>query len=241
MKTSDFYYDLPEELIAQDPLEDRSASRLMVLNRETGEIRHEHFMQVINHLTDKDCLVLNDTKVIPARLYGTKRDTGALIEVLLLVRRKNNVWETLVRPGKKCRVGTELVFGHEGLLTGTVLDVTEDGNRFIQFHYDGIFEEILDQLGEMPLPPYIKHKLKDKTRYNTVYAKNDGSAAAPTAGLHFTRELLQEIQEKGVKIVPLSAFYHCKGDEEENVWVLNYSCEKEEALRKGVEILSNLV
>ena len=200
MKTSDFYYDLPEELIAQDPLEDRSASRLMVLNRETGEIRHEHFVQVINHLTEKDCLVINDTKVIPARLYGTKRDTGALIEVLLLVRRKNNVWETLVRPGKKCRVGTELVFGHEGLLTGTVLDVTEDGNRFIQFHYDGIFEEILDQLGEMPLPPYIKHKLKDKTRYNTVYAKNDGSAAAPTAGLHFTRELLQEIQEKGVKI-----------------------------------------
>ena len=177
MKTSDFYYDLPEELIAQDPLEDRSSSRLMILDRETGEIRHEHFMQVIDHLTDRDCLVLNDTKVIPARLYGTKKDTGALIEVLLLV-----------------------VFGHEGLLTGTVLDVTEDGNRFIQFHYNGIFEEILDQLGEMPLPPYIKHKLKDKTRYNTVYAKNDGSAAAPTAGLHFTRELLQEIQEKGVKI-----------------------------------------
>ena len=200
MKTSDFYYDLPEELIAQDPLEDRSSSRLMILDRETGEIRHEHFKQVIDRLTDRDCLVLNDTKVIPARLYGTKKDTGALIEVLLLVRRKDNVWETLVRPGKKCRVGTELVFGHEGLLTGTVLDVTEDGNRFIQFHYNGIFEEILDQLGEMPLPPYIKHKLKDKTRYNTVYAKNDGSAAAPTAGLHFTRELLQEIQEKGVKI-----------------------------------------
>ncbi|MCC6095379.1 MAG: tRNA preQ1(34) S-adenosylmethionine ribosyltransferase-isomerase QueA [Eubacterium sp.] len=200
MKTSDFYYDLPQELIAQDPLEDRSASRLMYLNRETGEVQHEHFTQVIDHLTDKDCLVINDTKVIPARLYGTKKDTGAVIEVLLLTRKKDNIWETLVRPGKKCKIGTELVFGHEGILTGTVVDVTEDGNRFIQFHYDGIFEEILDRLGEMPLPPYIKHKLKDRSRYNTVYAKNDGSAAAPTAGLHFTKELLQQIQDKGVKI-----------------------------------------
>ncbi|MGN0363791.1 MAG: tRNA preQ1(34) S-adenosylmethionine ribosyltransferase-isomerase QueA [Bilifractor sp.] len=200
MKTSDFYYDLPQELIAQDPLEDRSASRLMYLNRETGEVQHEHFTQVLDHLTDQDCLVINDTKVIPARLYGTKKDTGALIEVLLLTRKKDNIWETLVRPGRKCKVGTELVFGHEGILTGTVVDVTEDGNRFIQFHYNGIFEEILDQLGEMPLPPYIKHKLKDRTRYNTVYAKNDGSAAAPTAGLHFTKELLQQIQDKGVRI-----------------------------------------
>ena len=163
-------------------------------------MRHEHFTQVIDHLTDKDCLVINDTKVIPARLYGTKKDTGAVIEVLLLTRKKDNIWETLVKPGRKCKVGTELVFGHEGILTGTVVDVTEDGNRFIQFHYEGIFEEILDKLGEMPLPPYIKHKLKDRTRYNTVYAKNDGSAAAPTAGLHFTKELLQQIRDKGVKI-----------------------------------------
>ena len=200
MKTSDFYYDLPQELIAQDPLEDRSSSRLMCLDRKTGEVRHEHFTQVIDHLTDKDCLVINDTKVIPARLYGTKKDTGALIEVLLLTRKKDNIWETLVKPGRKCKVGTELVFGHEGILTGTVVDVTEDGHRFIQFHYEGIFEEILDRLGEMPLPPYIKHKLKDRSRYNTVYAKNDGSAAAPTAGLHFTKELLQQIQDKGVKI-----------------------------------------
>jgi len=200
MKTSDFYYDLPQELIAQDPLEDRSSSRLMCLDRKTGEVRHEHFTQVIDHLTDKDCLVINDTKVIPARLYGTKKDTGALIEVLLLTRKKDNIWETLVKPGRKCKVGTELVFGHEGILTGTVVDVTEDGNRFIQFHYEGIFEEILDRLGEMPLPPYIKHKLTDRSRYNTVYAKNDGSAAAPTAGLHFTKELLQQIQDKGVKI-----------------------------------------
>ena len=200
MKTSDFYYDLPQELIAQDPLEDRSSSRLMCLDRKTGEVRHEHFTQVIDHLTDKDCLVINDTKVIPARLYGTKKDTCALIEVLLLTRKKDNIWETLVKPGRKCKVGTELVFGHEGILTGTVVDVTEDGNRFIQFHYEGIFEEILDRLGEMPLPPYIKHKLKDRSRYNTVYAKNDGSAAAPTAGLHFTKELLQQIQDKGVKI-----------------------------------------
>lgn len=200
MKTSDFYYDLPKELIAQDPLEDRSASRLMYLNRETGEIRHEHFTQVIDHLTDRDCLVINDTKVIPARLYGIKKDTGAAIEVLLLTRKKNNVWETLVRPGKKCKIGTEIVFGDGSLLTAKVVDIVEDGNRLIQFYYDGIWEEILDQLGEMPLPPYIHHELKDKTRYNTVYAKNDGSAAAPTAGLHFTRELLDQIQAKGVKI-----------------------------------------
>ena len=200
MKTSDFYYDLPQELIAQDPLEDRSSSRLMCLDRKTGEVRHEHFTQVIDHLTDKDCLVINDTKVIPARLYGTKKDTGALIEVLLLTRKKDNIWETLVKPGRKCKVGTELVFGHEGILTGTVVDVTEDGNRFIQFHYEGIFEEVLDKLGEMPLPPYITHKLKDKNRYQTVYAKYEGSAAAPTAGLHFTKELLQQIQDKGVKI-----------------------------------------
>ncbi len=200
MKTSDFNYDLPVELIAQDPLEDRSASRMMYMDKETGELRDEIFTDVIDHLQEGDCLVLNDTRVIPARLYGTKKDTGALIEVLLLTRKQNDVWETLVRPGKKCKIGTEIVFGEEGLLTGKVIDVTEDGNRFIQFSYEGIFEEILDRLGEMPLPPYIKHKLQDKTMYNTVYAKNDGSAAAPTAGLHFTKELLEKISAKGVKI-----------------------------------------
>lgn len=199
MKTSDFYYDLPKELIAQDPLEDRAASRLMVLDRKTGEVQHKHFWQVGDYLDPGDTLVINDTKVIPARLYGVKKDTGAVIEVLLLTRKKDSTWETLVRPGKKCKLGTEIVFG-DGVMTGTVVDITEDGNRFIQFHYDGIFEEILDQLGEMPLPPYIKHKLKDKSMYNTVYAKHDGSAAAPTAGLHFTEELLQQIQEKGVNI-----------------------------------------
>lgn len=200
MKTSDFNYDLPVELIAQDPLEDRSASRMMYMDKETGELRDEIFTDVIDHLQEGDCLVLNDTRVIPARLYGTKKDTGALIEVLLLTRKQNDVWETLVRPGKKCKIGTEIVFGEEGLLTGKVIDVTEEGNRFIQFSYEGIFEEILDRLGEMPLPPYIKHKLQDKTMYNTVYAKNDGSAAAPTAGLHFTKELLEKISAKGVKI-----------------------------------------
>jgi len=199
MKTSDFYYDLPEELIAQDPLEDRSASRLLVMNRQTGAYTHEHFRQVIDHLTDKDVLVVNDTKVIPARLYGTRVGTGALIEILLLKRRQDNIWETLVRPGKKCRIGCEIEFG-DGLLKGTVVDIIDEGNRLIKFEYEGIFEEILDKLGEMPLPPYITHKLKDRNRYQTVYAKNEGSAAAPTAGLHFTKELLQQIRDKGVKI-----------------------------------------
>lgn len=200
LSTKDFYYDLPRELIAQDPLEDRSSSRLMVLDKETGELEHRHFYNIKEYLRPGDCLVINNTKVIPARLYGVKEETGALIEVLLLVRRKDNIWETLVKPGKKCRIGTVLHFGDQGLLKGTVVDIGEDGNRFIQFEYEGIFEEILDKLGEMPLPPYITHKLKDPTRYNTVYAKNDGSAAAPTAGLHFTKELLKEIEEMGVKI-----------------------------------------
>ncbi|MEE0954497.1 MAG: tRNA preQ1(34) S-adenosylmethionine ribosyltransferase-isomerase QueA [Eubacterium sp.] len=200
LSTKDFYYDLPKELIAQDPLEDRSSSRLMVLDKETGDIEHRHFYNIKEYLHPGDCLVINNTKVIPARLYGVKEGTGALIEVLLLVRRKDNIWETLVKPGKKCKVGTVLHFGDEGLLKGTVVDIGEDGNRFIQFEYEGIFEEILDKLGEMPLPPYITHKLKDRSRYNTVYAKNDGSAAAPTAGLHFTKELLQEISDMGVKI-----------------------------------------
>ena len=199
MNVKDFYYDLPQELIAQDPLEDRSASRLLVLNRKTGELEHRVFKDVVDYLRPGDCLVINDTKVIPARLFGVKADTGAKIEVLLLKRRDQNIWETLVKPGKKCRPGTELIFG-EGLLRATVLDVVEEGNRLIRFSFEGIFEEILDRLGQMPLPPYITHQLQDKNRYQTVYAKHDGSAAAPTAGLHFTKELLQQVQDMGVKI-----------------------------------------
>ena len=199
MKTSDFYYDLPQELIAQDPLEDRSASRLMVLDKKTGKIQHHIFKEIVNYLNPGDCLVINDTKVIPARLYGAKVGTDAKIEVLLLKRKEDNIWETLVKPGKKAKIGTKISFG-EGLLIGEVVDIVEEGNRLIQFTYEGIFEEILDKLGQMPLPPYITHQLKDKNRYQTVYAKHDGSAAAPTAGLHFTPELLEEIRAKGVNI-----------------------------------------
>ena len=199
MKTSDFYYDLPEELIAQDPLEDRSGSRLLFLDKETGKTEHHIFRDVIDYLNPGDCLVINDTKVIPARLIGEKEGTGAKIEVLLLKRGENDVWETLVKPGKKAKPGTRISFG-DGLLVGEVVDVVEEGNRLIHFEYQGIFEEILDQLGQMPLPPYITHQLEDRTRYNTVYAAHEGSAAAPTAGLHFTPELLKESQEKGVDI-----------------------------------------
>ena len=199
MKKSDFYFDLPEELIAQDPLEDRSGSRLLMLDKNTGETKHRIFHDIVNYLAPGDCLVLNNTKVIPARLLGVKEDTGAAIEVLLLKRRENDIWETLVRPGRKCRPGANFVFG-DGLLKAEVLDVVEEGNRLIQFTYDGIFEEVLDKLGEMPLPPYITHKLQDKNRYQTVYAKYEGSAAAPTAGLHFTKELLQQIESKGVRL-----------------------------------------
>ncbi|HIX60343.1 MAG TPA: tRNA preQ1(34) S-adenosylmethionine ribosyltransferase-isomerase QueA [Candidatus Blautia gallistercoris] len=199
MKTSDFYYELPQELIAQDPLEDRSASRLLHLDKTTGQWKHDTFRNIVDYLHPGDCLVINDTKVIPARLYGHKADTGALIEILLLKRRENDIWETLVKPGKKARPGAQILFG-DGILKGTVLDVVEEGNRLIQFSYEGIFEEILDRLGEMPLPPYITHKLKDKNRYQTVYAKNEGSAAAPTAGLHFTQELLAQVEAMGVKI-----------------------------------------
>ena len=199
LKKSDFYFDLPKELIAQDPLADRASSRLLCLDKHTGATSHHVFREVVNYLKPGDCLVLNNTKVIPARLYGVKEDTGAAIEVLLLKRKEDNQWETLVRPGKKCKPGTRLVFG-EGLLHAQVLDVLEEGNRLIRFEYDGIFEEILDQLGEMPLPPYITHRLQDKNRYQTVYAEHEGSAAAPTAGLHFTKELLAQIQEMGVKI-----------------------------------------
>lgn len=199
LKKSDFYFDLPQELIAQDPLEDRSSSRLLMLDRDTGQTRHEIFHNISQYLRPGDCLVLNNTKVIPARLLGEREGTGAHVEVLLLKRREKDVWETLVKPGKKCRPGTELIFG-EGLLRGQVLETVEEGNRLIRFTYQGIWEEVLDQLGEMPLPPYITHKLQDKSRYQTVYARYEGSAAAPTAGLHFTRELLEAIREMGVEI-----------------------------------------
>lgn len=199
MKTSDFYYDLPQELIAQDPLEDRAGSRLLVLDKKTGKTEHHSFRDITEYLEPGDCLVINDTKVIPARLIGSKEGTGAKIEVLLLKRKENDVWETLVKPGKKAKPGTRISFG-DGLLVGEVMDVVEEGNRLIHFEYEGIFEEILDQLGQMPLPPYITHQLKDKDRYNTVYASHAGSAAAPTAGLHFTPELMEKIQEKGIEI-----------------------------------------
>lgn len=203
MKTSDFFYDLPEELIAQDPLEDRTASRLLVLNRETGAIEHKIFSDVIDYLNEGDCLVINNTRVIPARLIGEKEGTGGKVEVLLLKRRANDVWETLVKPGKKLRPGARVTFG-DGRLKAEILEIAEEGNRLVRFYYEGIFEEILDSLGEMPLPPYITHKLEDKEMYQTVYAKYDGSAAAPTAGLHFTKELLNKIEEKGIKIASIT-------------------------------------
>ncbi len=199
MKTSDFAYDLPEELIAQDPLADRASSRLLVLDKETGERAHKSFHEIVHYLRRGDCLVINDTKVIPARLIGQKEGTGGKVEVLLLKRRENNIWETLVKPGKKARPGAEIVFGG-GLLRAEVLEVVEEGNRLVKFSYEGIFEEILDQLGQMPLPPYITHELEDRNRYQTVYAAYEGSAAAPTAGLHFTKELLAEIENMGVFI-----------------------------------------
>ena len=199
MKKEDFYFDLPEELIAQDPLEDRSSSRLLVLDKMTGKVEHHVFRDVLNYMDEGDCLVINDTKVIPARLIGSRIGTDAKIEVLLLKRMENDTWETLVKPGKKAKVGTRISFG-DGLLIGEVVDIVEEGNRLIRFEYQGIFVEILDQLGQMPLPPYITHQLQDKNRYQTVYAKHTGSAAAPTAGLHFTPELLQQIEDKGVKI-----------------------------------------
>ncbi len=203
MKVTDYYFDLPQEQIAQDPLEDRSSSRLLVLDKETGEYSHHIFREITEFLKPGDCLVLNNTKVIPARLFGEKEGTQAKIEILLLKRKENDVWETLVKPGKKAKVGTKIIFGG-GLLVGEVIDIVEDGNRLIKFTYEGIFEEILDQLGQMPLPPYITHQLKDKNRYQTVYAKYDGSAAAPTAGLHFTPELLQQVKDMGVDIAEVT-------------------------------------
>lgn len=199
MNVKDFDFELPEELIAQDPLEKRDNSRLMVLDKETGAVTHRVFYEIAEELKPGDCLVINDTKVIPARLYGEKEDTHAQIEVLLLKRTEKDVWETLVKPGKKAKPGTVIVFG-DGKLRGEVVDIVEEGNRLIRFSYEGIFEEVLDELGQMPLPPYITHELKDKNRYQTVYAKYEGSAAAPTAGLHFTEELLEQLQQKGIKI-----------------------------------------
>lgn len=199
MNVKDFDYELPKELIAQDPIEDRSSSRLMILDKESGKIRHEIFHNIVDELCPGDCLVINDTKVIPARLFGTKVGTEAKIEILLLKRKSDDIWEVLVKPGKKAKPGTQIIFG-DGRLKGTIIDIIEEGNRLIQFSYEGIFEEILDELGQMPLPPYITHQLKDKNRYQTVYAKHEGSAAAPTAGLHFTKELLKQIEAKGITI-----------------------------------------
>lgn len=238
MNVKDFDYELPEELIAQDPLADRSASRLLLLNKDTGEIRHSVFREIIRELRQGDCLVVNNTKVIPARLFGVKEETGAVIEVLLLKRKEQDVWEILVKPGKKARPGAVLSFGN-GILRGTVIDVVEEGNRLIQFSYEGIFEEILDRLGQMPLPPYITHPLQDKNRYQTVYARHDGSAAAPTAGLHFTKELLGEILESGVEIadvtlhVGLGTFRPVKEDVVENHHMHSeFFCIEEDAARK---------
>lgn len=199
MDIKEFYYDLPEELIAQDPLLDRSSSRLMVLDKMSGEIKNKKFSDIKSYLKKGDCLVINDTKVIPARLFGSRESTGGKVEILLLKRLQNDIWEVLVKPGKKCKIGSKISFG-DGILKGEIIDIVDEGNRLIKFSYEGIFEEILDKLGEMPLPPYIKHKLEDKNRYQTVYAKHDGSAAAPTAGLHFTPELLKEIEDMGVEI-----------------------------------------
>ncbi len=218
MKRQDFFYELPEELIAQDPLADRESSRLLVLDKESGVISHHVFREITDYLSEGDCLVINDTKVLPARLIGSKEGTNAKIEILLLKRRENNIWETLVKPGKKAKPGTRIIFGG-GILTGEVVDVVEEGNRLIQFTYEGIFEEILDQLGQMPLPPYITHQLEDKNRYQTVYAAHTGSAAAPTAGLHFTPQLLEKIEAQGVEIakvtlhVGLGTFRPVKVDE----------------------------
>ncbi len=198
LKKSDFFFSLPQELIAQDPLADRSASRLLVLHKDSGKTEHRVFKDITKYLHTGDCLVLNNTRVIPARLIGKKEETGAAVELLLLKHQEKDIWETLVRPGKKCRQGAKLVFG-EGLLRAEILKTVEEGNRLVRFSYDGIFEEVLDKLGEMPLPPYITHKLSDKNRYQTVYAKYSGSAAAPTAGLHFTEELLKEIEAMGVE------------------------------------------
>ena len=241
MKLSDFYYDLPKELIAQDPLKDRSASRLMLLDRDTGKINHKIFKDIPEFLNSGDVLVINETKVIPARLYGNRADTGGLVEILLLKRLSDKDWECLVKPGKKARTGARLIFGDKDLLKGEIVQVKEDGNRVISFEFDGIWEEILDELGQMPLPPYITHRLEDKTRYQTVYAKNEGSAAAPTAGLHFTPELLKEIEDKGIKIaritlhVGLGTFRPVK---EENILDHHMHSEYYEVSKEAADIIN---
>lgn len=218
MKKSDFYFDLPEELIAQEPLSDRSSSRLMCLNKHNGEIEHKHFYDIVDLLNPGDCLILNDTKVIPARLYGYKEGTGGAIEFLLLHKHSLDVWEVILKPGRRAKPGSVFIFG-DGKLKAEILDIVNDGNRLVRFIYDGVFENILDELGEMPLPHYITKKLEDKDRYQTVYAKNSGSAAAPTAGLHFTDALLKKISDKGIKIgyvtlhVGLGTFRPVKADD----------------------------
>lgn len=241
LKKSDFYFDLPRELIAQDPLEDRSSSRLLVLDKESGEVSHHVFREIQDYLNPGDCLVLNNTKVIPARLLGEREGTGAHVEVLLLKRREADVWETLVKPGRKCKPGTKLVFG-AGLLKAEVLETVEEGNRLIRFGYDGIWEEVLDKLGEMPLPPYITHKLQDRNRYQTVYARYEGSAAAPTAGLHFTEALLEDIERKGVRIayvtlhVGLGTFRPVK---EDNVLEHHMHSEFYQVSREAADIIND--
>ena len=221
MKTSDFYYDLPKELIAQTPLTDRSSSRLLVVDKENGELTHKHFCDITEYIHEGDCLVVNDTRVIPARLYGVKEGTGGKIEFLLLTRKEQDVWEVILKPGKKAKPGARFVFG-DGLLTAEILDVVNDGNRLVRFYYDGLFENVLDALGEMPLPPYITAQLEDKERYQTVYSKHSGSAAAPTAGLHFTPELMDKLKQNGVKFayvtlhVGLGTFRPVKVDDVEN-------------------------
>ncbi len=241
LKKSDFNFELPQELIAQDPLEERTSSRLLVLDRRTGAVSHHVFREITSYLQPGDCLVLNDTKVIPARLLGEREGTGAHVEVLLLKRQSGDVWETLVKPGKKCRPGTRLSFG-DGMLKAEVLETIEEGNRLIRFEYEGIFEEILDRLGEMPLPPYITHKLQDRNRYQTVYAKYEGSAAAPTAGLHFTEELLNQIRAKGVQTacvtlhVGLGTFRPVK---EENVLEHHMHSEYYQVSEEAAEIINN--
>lgn len=199
MKTSDFYYDLPQELIAQTPVEPRNSSRLMILHKDSGGLEHRIFKDLPEYLRPGDCLILNDTRVIPARIYGVKEETGAVVEFLLLTQKENNVWECLCKPGKRAKVGTRFNFG-EGKLCGTVIEIQEDGNRLVQFDCQGNIYAVLDQIGQMPLPPYIKEKLQDKERYQTVYSRELGSAAAPTAGLHFTPQMLKDIQAMGVNI-----------------------------------------
>lgn len=236
MKTSDFYYDLPEELMAQEPLKDRASSRLLVLDKNTGKIEHKIFKNIVDYLKKGDCLVINDTKVMPARLIGARKNTGARVEILLLVRKDLDTWEVLTYPGKKAKPGDIITFG-DGRLEAEILDVIEGGNRIVKFHYDGVFETILDELGEMPLPPYITHKLEDKNRYQTVYAVHEGSAAAPTAGLHFTTELLEQIKNMGVEIahvtlhVGLGTFRPVKVDDVSNHEMHSeyYIVEQEEA------------